>query len=318
MNDAACEILGIVTPAPLGQRLETLIPSMAAFMAENLSLGRVIRQEVEAKHADGSLRCLGVSATPLSDHTGRIVGRVIHFQDLTELRSMEGVVRRSERLAGIGRLAANIAHEIRNPLASISGSVEVLRKQPGTDAEARQLIDIAVREVDRVNGLISGLLDYARPRTEDRQRLDLGEMVTEIAKVFEQERRSVEVRVVVDAEPGVTIEGASGQLRQVLWNLLRNAVEAMPRGGRVRLAVSHRNRTNGRAEAVLSVSDTGIGIAREDLDHIFEPFFSRRVDGTGLGLAITSRIVEDHKGIIEVSSEVGKGTTFVIRFAAAA
>jgi two-component system sensor histidine kinase PilS (NtrC family) len=316
MNDAACEILGIRPPAPLGQRLEGLIPGMAAVMAADLSLGRVIRQEVDAVHADGSPRCLGVSATPLSDHTGRTVGRVIHFQDLTELRSMEVAVRRSERLAGIGRLAANIAHEIRNPLASISGSVEVLRKQPGTDAEARQLIDIAVREVDRVNGLISGLLDYARPRTEDRQRLDLGEMVTEIAKVFEQERRSVEVRVVVDAEPGVTVEGASGQLRQVLWNLLRNAVEAMPRGGRVRLAVSHRNRTNGRAEAILSVSDTGIGIAREDLDHIFEPFFSRRVDGTGLGLAITSRIVEDHKGIIEVSSEVGKGTTFVLRFAA--
>jgi two-component system sensor histidine kinase PilS (NtrC family) len=246
------------------------------------------------------------------------VGRVIHFQDLTELRSMEGAVRRSERLAGIGRLAANIAHEIRNPLASISGSVEVLRKQPGTDAEARQLIDIAVREVDRVNGLISGLLDYARPRTEDRQRLDLGEVVTEIAKVFEQERRSAEVRVVVDAEPGVAIEGASGQLRQVLWNLLRNAVAAMPRGGCVRLSVSRRDRTNGSAEAVLSVSDTGIGIPREDLDHIFEPFFSRRVDGTGLGLAITARIVEDHKGTIEVSSEVGKGTTFALHFAAAA
>jgi two-component system sensor histidine kinase PilS (NtrC family) len=318
MNDAACEILGIRPPAPLGQRLEGLIPGMAAVVAADLSLGRVIRQEVDAVHTDGSPRCLGVSATPLSDHTGQTVGRVIHFQDLTELRAMEVAVRRSERLAGIGRLAANIAHEIRNPLASISGSVEVLRKQPGTDAEARQLIDIAVREVDRVNGLISGLLDYARPRTEDRQRLDLGEMVTEIAKVFEQERRSVEVHVVVDAEPGVTIEGASGQLRQVLWNLSRNAVEAMPRGGRVRLSVSRRDRTNGRAEAVLSVSDTGIGIAREDLDHIFEPFFSRRVDGTGLGLAITARIVEDHKGIIEVSSEVGKGTTFVIRFAAAA
>ena len=317
INDAACEILGIGTPAPVGQRLEGLIPGMAAVMAEDLSLGRVIRQEVEAAHANGSPRCLAVAATPLSDHTGRIVGRVIHFQDLTELRSMEGAVRRSERLAGIGRLAANIAHEIRNPLASISGSVEVLRKQPGTDAEARPLIDIAVREVDRVNGLISGLLDYARPRTEDRQRLDLGEMVTEIAKVFEQERRSAEVRVVVDAEPGVAVEGASGQLRQVLWNLLRNAVTAMPGGGRVRLAVSRRDRTNGASEAVLSVSDTGIGIPHEDLDHIFEPFFSRRADGTGLGLAITARIVEDHKGSIEVSSEVGKGTTFVIHFAAA-
>jgi two-component system sensor histidine kinase PilS (NtrC family) len=317
MNDAACEILGIGAPAPLGQRLDGLIPGMAAVLAEDLSLGRVIRQEVEAMHTDGSLRCLGVSATPLSDHTGQTVGRVIHLQDLTELRSMEGAMRRSERLAGIGRLAANIAHEIRNPLASISGSVEVLRKQPGTDAEARQLIDIAVREVDRVNGLISGLLDYARPRTEDFQRLDLGEMVTEIAKVFEQERRPVEVRVDADLEPGVAIEGASGQLRQVLWNLLRNAVAAMPGGGRVQLSVSRRERTNGMADAVLSVSDTGIGIPHEDLDHIFEPFFSRRVDGTGLGLAITARIVEDHKGTIAVSSEVGKGTTFVIRFAAA-
>jgi signal transduction histidine kinase len=106
-------------------------------------------------------------------------------------------------------------------------------------------------------------------------------------------------------------------LRQVLWNLLRNAVTAMPGGGRVRLAVSRRDRTNGASEAVLSVSDTGIGIPHEDLDHIFEPFFSRRADGTGLGLAITARIVEDHKGSIEVSSEVGKGTTFVIHFAAA-
>ena len=314
MNDAASEILGIGTPAPLGQRLEGLIPGMAAVLAEDLSLGRVIRQEVEAMHSDGSPRCLGVSATPLSDHTGQTVGRVIHFQDLTELRSMEGAMRRSERLAGIGRPAANIAHEIRNPLASISGSVEVLREQPGTDSEARQLIDIAVREVDRVNGLIKGLLDYARPRTEDRQRLDLGEMVTEIAKVFEQERRPAEVRVDTDLEPGVAIEGASGQLRQVLWNLLRNAVAAMPGGGRVRLSVSRRDRTNGMSEAVLSVSDTGIGIPREDLDHIFEPFFSRRVDGTGLGLAITARIVEDHKGTIAVSSEVGKGTTFVLRF----
>jgi two-component system sensor histidine kinase PilS (NtrC family) len=316
MNDAACEILGIRQPAPLGQRLEGLIPGMAVVMAEDLSLGRVIRQEVEAVHTSGSPRCLAVSATPLSDHTGQTVGRVIHFQDLTELRSMESVVRRSERLAGIGRLAANIAHEIRNPLASISGSVEVLRKQPGTDAEARQLIDIAVREVDRVNGLISELLDYARPRTEDRQRLDLGEMVTEIAKVFEQERRSAEVRIVVDVEPGVVIEGASGQLRQVLWNLLRNAVAAMPSGGRIRIRVSRRDRSNGAAEAVLSVSDTGVGIPREDIDHIFEPFFSRRVDGTGLGLAISARIVEDHKGTIEVSSEVGKGTTFVLRFGA--
>jgi signal transduction histidine kinase len=143
-------------------------------------------------------------------------------------------------------------------------------------------------------------------------------MVTEIAKVFEQERRSAEISVVLDVEPGVAVEGASGQLRQVLWNLLRNSVAAMPKGGLLRIAVARRDRTNGTTQALLSVADTGIGIPRADLDHIFEPFFSRRVNGTGLGLAITARIVEDHKGTIEVSSEVGKGTTFMIRFAAAA
>jgi two-component system sensor histidine kinase PilS (NtrC family) len=316
MNEAACEILGIPLPAPIGKRLGDLLPSMAGPSIEALPPGHVSRQEVEVMHTDGKPRFLSVSATPLSDHTGEIVGRVIHFQDLTELRSMEVAMRRAERLAGIGRLAANIAHEIRNPLASISGSVEVLRKQPNADPDAQQLIDIAVREVDRVNGLISGLLDYARPRTEDRQRLDLSEMVVEIAKVFEQERRPVEVRVSTNLQPGATIDGASGQLRQVLWNLLRNSVAALPKGGEICISVARRERTNQDDEVVLSVSDTGIGIPTEDLDHIFEPFFSRRPDGTGLGLAITARIVEDHKGHIEVTSHVGKGTTFTLRFAA--
>jgi two-component system sensor histidine kinase PilS (NtrC family) len=229
---------------------------------------------------------------------------------------MEQAVERSARLASIGRLAANIAHEVRNPLASISGSVEMLRSLPGTDPETRQLIDIAVREVDRVNGLISNLLDYARPRTEERQHLDLGEMVSEIVKVFEQERRSNEVHVHLQCQPGVSIDGASGQLRQLVWNLLRNAVDAMPAGGTIRIQVGRVELTGGIWEAVLAVADTGVGIAKEDLDHIFEPFFSRKAGGTGLGLAITARIVEDHKGTIEVNSEPGKGATFTLRFPA--
>jgi signal transduction histidine kinase len=141
-------------------------------------------------------------------------------------------------------------------------------------------------------------------------------MVLEIAKVFEQERRPVDIRVITDVQPEAAIDGASGQLRQVLWNLLRNSVAAMPRGGEIRVSVVRSERTNRDDDVVLSVSDTGIGIPSEDLDHIFEPFFSRRPEGTGLGLAITARIVEDHKGRIEVSSQVGKGTTFILRFTA--
>jgi signal transduction histidine kinase len=199
-------------------------------------------------------------------------------------------------------------------LASISGSVEVLKSLPGADAETRNLVDIAVREVDRVNVLITNLLDYARPRSEERQRLDMGEMVTEIAKIFEQERRTKEVRLQVHAQSAVWVEAASGQMQQVLWNLLRNAVEAMPEGGTIYLAAAQKSTLS--PEAILMVRDTGVGIARDDLEHIFEPFFSRKVGGTGLGLATTARIVEDHKGTIDVLSQPGKGTTFTIRLPA--
>ena len=309
MNDAACEILGFSEP-PVGQKLVSHIPSLEQVLAKVDALGRVLREEVSAVRTDGAERHLGLSATPLSDHTGSVIGRVIHFLDLTDLRRMEQAVARSERLAGIGRLAANIAHEIRNPLASISGSVEVLKRLPGADAETQNLIDIAVREVDRVNALISNLLNYARPRSEDRQRLDLTEMVGEIATIFEQERRSAQTRLALQTAPGVWVEAASGQLNQVVWNLLRNAAEAMPAGGTITVATSVKE--GAKRQAILMVRDTGVGIAQEDLDHIFEPFFSRKVGGTGLGLATTARIVEDHHGTIDVLSQRGKGTTFTV------
>ncbi len=315
MNDAACDILGLTDAPPIGQKLVSHIPSLEPLLSKTGALGRVLRDEVDAVRIDGVVRHLGLSATPLSDHTGNVIGRVIHFQDLTDLRHMEQMVARAERLASIGRLAANIAHEIRNPLAGISGSVEVLKRLSSADPETHSLVDIAVREVDRVNALISNLLDYARPRTEERGRLDLGEMVTEIARIFEQERRTKEVRLQLHAQDGVWVEAASGQMQQVLWNLLRNAVDAMPEGGTIYVATAQKNAQP--AEAILMVRDTGVGIARDDLDHIFEPFFSRKTGGTGLGLATTARIVEDHKGTIDVLSQPGKGTTFTVRLPAA-
>lgn len=311
MNSAACDILGVQGPPPIGQSLATLIPSLDAVLANAGASGRVQRDEVDAVRPDGSQRRLGLSATPLSDHTGDFIGRVIHFQDLTDLRRMEQAVARAEHLASIGRLAANIAHEIRNPLASISGAVEVLKRLPGVNEESGELVDIVVREVDRTNGLITSFLDYARPRADERQRMNLGEMVEEIAKIFEQERRTTEVRLELTIEPNVFVEAAPGQMQQVLWNLLRNAIAAMPDGGEILLKVD-RDETS-LPGAVLSVSDTGVGIAKEDMERIFEPFFSRKPGGTGLGLATTARIVDSHKGMIEVASQPGRGATFTIR-----
>jgi two-component system sensor histidine kinase PilS (NtrC family) len=314
INEAACEILGMSQGAAAGQPLASRIPGLVRVLEEAGPGGSVRRHEIDAVRPDGAVRNLGISATPLSDHTGQIIGRVIHFQDLTELRRMQGEVERSERLASIGRLAAGIAHEIRNPLASISGSVEILRTLPGADGEAQQLVDIAVREVDRLNRLITDLLDYARPRAEEKQPLDLAEITGEIAKAFEHEKRTANVRLDVDVTAGTGLEGAAGQIRQVIWNLLRNAAEAMPAGGTVRLRVLSEERTGGAPLTVLTVSDDGVGIGKEDLDRIFEPFFSTKPGGTGLGLATVARVVEDHQGHIETVSERGRGTAFILKF----
>jgi two-component system sensor histidine kinase PilS (NtrC family) len=315
INEAACEILGISELAALGKPLAHRIPGLKTVLEEAGPVGSVRRHEVDAIRVDG-IRRLGVSATPLSDHTGRVIGRVIHFQDLTELRRMELAVQRSERLAGIGRLAAGIAHEIRNPLASISGSVELLKSLPGADTDTRQLVDIAVREVERLDRLIADLLDYARPRNEERQPLDLAEVATEIAKAFNHERRDRDVQLVVDTAAGAVIDGGSGQIRQVLWNLIRNATDSMPEGGTIRIATALEEKTGGAREAVLSVVDSGVGIPPEDLDRIFEPFFSTKPSGTGLGLATVARIVEDHRGTVDIQSDPGRGTTFTLRFPA--
>lgn len=314
VNEAACEILGITRRAGVGQPLAMRVPGLSALLDEVGLVGNVRRQEVDAVRPDGAVRRLGVSATPLSDHTGRVIGRVIHFQDLTELRRMEVAVARSERLASIGRLAAGVAHEIRNPLASISGSVEVLRTLPEADGDAKKLIDITVREVDRLNELISALLDYARPPSQERSPILLTELVEEVVRAFRSGQPDGKVEVVLDAEPDVTVQGAAGQLRQVLWNLLRNAEEAMPTGGRVQVSLSQDELTSGQREAVLTVSDAGIGISPGDQEHIFEPFFTKgKKGGTGLGLATVARAVEDHRGTIEVQSAPGRGTTIMVR-----
>ena len=320
-NEVAREILGAGTLGLVGLPLTDVLPDLPRVLAEAGPSGVVRRAEISTNGRAGSPRHLGVSAAPLSDHMGQLIGRVIHFQDLTELKRMEVAVARAERLASIGRLSAAIAHEIRNPLASISGSIEILRDQPGTDPESRQLMSIAVREVDRLNALITSLLDYARPRTEERRRIGLVEEVKEVLQAFERERRDARQSIKTEFPTGdeLEIEAAGGQVRQIVWNLLRNAAEAMPHGGTLKIEVTldtDSARTDHRRDApfaILTVTDTGSGIPKADLDRIFEPFFSTKNAGTGLGLATVARIVDDHRGTIEVTSVVGEGTAVTIR-----
>src|SRR5262249_32106477 len=237
-------------------------------------------------------------------------GRILNFLDLSELRRMEAQVKQAERLAVIGGVAAAVAHEIRDPLASISGAVELLRPAP-PDTQNPKLMDIVPREVDRLHGLVHELLDYARPRERLTMPVELVGVLDETVRVFAQDRTQAGVQVALELSPGAEsarVLADPAQLRQVVWNLLRNAAEAMPEGGTVRVGLAREGR-----RAVLPLTDDGIGIGPEEMDHIFEPFFTTKRRGTGLGLPMVHRIITEHGGQVAVESKPGRGTTVRVR-----
>jgi two-component system sensor histidine kinase PilS (NtrC family) len=309
INEAAGEILGLEPSAATGRPIRDLVPELQPMLAKLEDASTVRRGEILARRAQGE-RALGVSISPLTNHLGEPLGRIVNFQDLTELRRMEEQVKRGERLAAIGGLAAGIAHEIRNPLASISGSIELLRSAPQVEAENRALMEIVLREVDRLNTLVTELIDYAKPRAPLPVSIDANAAIKETVRVFAQDRSGppVSVRFEELAGKAPTVHADPAQLRQVIWNLLRNAAESMPDGGEVVVTLGSDDDW-----CTIGVRDHGVGIPREDQDRIFEPFYTTKARGSGLGLAIIHRIVSAHGGVISLSSAVGEGTTVTVR-----
>ncbi len=311
INQAACDILGASQEGAVGSALNAIVPGLRAVIA-NLAPGEsLFRSELSVPRRDKPSLVLGISVSPLADHANRPLGRVINFQDLTEMRELERTAQRAERLAVIGRLAAGVAHEIRNPLASISGSVELLSAATPADDESRALAEIVHREVGRLNTLISELLDFANPRQLARVELDIAELVRETLQVFNQDRELSAVKLASQIQPEekFMVVGDPEKLRQVLWNLLRNAAEATGGVGKVNATVA--GHADGGVE--IAVSDTGPGIPPENLERVFDPFFTTKQRGSGLGLATVHAIVTGHGGSIRVASEPGKGATFIVR-----
>ncbi len=251
----------------------------------------------------------GVTVTPLRDGEGRTTGRILIFQNLTELKKLEGEVRLKEKLAAVGELAAAIAHEIRNPLASISGSVQVLSATAPPGSSERRLMEIVVQESHRLSSILEDFLKYVRPREQAIEKVDAAAALRDVASLLvHSDELSPRHEVSLDLEPpSVEIAADPGQLRQVFWNLLRNAVAAMPDGGR--LALSARV-ADGAWSA--TIADEGRGMSREEQDLLFTPFAHAVPGGTGLGLAIVYRIVEEHGGRIRVRSAPGEGTAITL------
>ena len=280
---------------------------------------RPVRFEGDIQKQDGSKAILGFTATLLKDDREHVRGIILTFQDITRLIQMEEQIRRQERLATVGSLAAGIAHEIRNPLASLSGSIQMLREETTLSDGNRQLMDIVIRETDRLNTIITEFLDYARPKAAHQEQLSLADLLQETTILFRNSREFRDgITVECTVEPILAFKGDPQRLRQVFWNLLINAAQAIKEGGVV--SISARRENQGAREGdtiIIVVSDTGEGIASDDIDKIFDPFFTTKARGTGLGLAIAYRIIEDHGGVISVMSKKGQGTTFTVRLPAA-
>ena len=315
-NRASASITGITSEQAVGRdAIATLqLPTATRAQLGTLAQTRSLRVDFEYRTSTGQVLDIGLMATMLSFPNGRN-GYLFTFQDVTELRRLERNARLQQRLAAVGEMAAGIAHEIRNPLASMSGSIQVLRQELPLSEEQGQLMDIVLRESERLNDTIRSFLAYARPQKFAVARLDLGKVVRDTVLLI---RNSAEARdthtvdVQVPDEP-VWFEADENQIRQVVWNIASNGLRAMSGGGRLLLSVET-DAAKEREEVVLGVQDNGRGIPAEEIDSIFQPFRSSFDRGTGLGLAIVHRIVTDYGGVIQVSSTVGVGTIVRVRF----
>ena len=264
---------------------------------------------------DGSIALLGMTASLLRDDANTVRGFILTFQDITKLMEMEDQVRMKERLATVGSLAAGIAHEIRNPLASLSGSIQVLQGELALQGDNKQLMDIVVRETDRLNTIIMEFLEYARLKNAQNEYIELSPVLDETIMLLKNcKEYSGNIRITHQVDPDAVIKGDSQRIRQVFWNLLINACQAMPQGGEITVTTRLFSRAKDDPDLCeIIITDTGQGIAQEDRDRIFNPFFTTKTGGTGLGLSIVYRIIEDHQGTITVDSAPGKGTQFIIR-----
>ena len=312
-NAAAAEITGYHETDVRGQDASIFFGELGAIIADSLEINAAPeaspRFEADCLTAEGLRLRLGFSVSPLFSEFGETTGTVIAFQDLTHIRALEETSRRQDRLAAIGRMAASIAHEIRNPLAAMRGSIQMLRADMEGDSSQTELMEIILRESDRLNRIISDFLNYARPRSIIQSQVDVGEL---LRRTFTLLRNSAEIderHVIKEELPGqpVLLDADAEQLQQVFWNLARNALQSMRHGGELRATVQRNSNNRLR----IAFSDTGRGMSPEQVEHLFEPF-SSTTGGTGLGLSIVYQIIRDHGGTINVRSRAGQGTTITI------
>jgi two-component system sensor histidine kinase PilS (NtrC family) len=309
-NRAAEVITGFSREEVLGRPLSSIFPDVVRHAASSDApfKRKPYRYDVEFKKKDGADGYLGFSMSSLKEPDGNSIGNLLIFQDLTAFKNMEDHVKRVEKLAAIGEMAAGIAHEIKNPLASMSGSIQLLEKEANNTHVARKLMDIVLRETDRLNALANDFLLFARPSSDKIESVELSSAIGDTLELFRKNGICQDrITVVQDLTPGVWTEMDPKHTRQVLWNLLLNAAQAIDGTGAIQVSLK-----TAENMVQVTVKDGGCGMSEETIGKIFDPFFTTKVHGTGLGLSIVYRLLEPYNGRLDVQSRQGQGSTFTL------
>jgi len=311
-NRAAESVLRTSAASVIGRPARQVLPAALWSQIEAVENARAARSEKEAdcEIAGGRTAPLEISAGRLTGEDGQSLGSILLFKDLSEIRTLRNEIARNQRLATVGRLAAGVAHEIRNPLSSIKGFATYFRERYHANEQDARTASVLIQEVDRLNRVVGQLLEFSRPVSILPRPVRLDRLIADIVKLVESQARAKEINVVVENRlDALEVLLDADRLHQVLLNLFLNGIEAMGNGGTLSVRVEQ---TADARRIEIRVSDNGGGIRHEDLPHIFEPYYTTKPGGTGLGLAIAHNIVEAMGGSITVNSAVGSGTTFAL------
>lgn len=324
MNPAAEELTGISRSLAQGKAFSVIFRNEAVLLemvGKTLATGMTISDhENIILYRTGQPVPLDATTSPLMLPSGERVGTILQMRDLTSIRELETAVRTADRLASLGTLAAGLAHEIKNPLGGIKGAAQLLEKELPVDSELLDYTRIMIKEVQRVNRIVEELLALTTPRKLKLDKVNLHRVLGDIITLQKEEAIRLNLEIQQKFDPSIPPILADGeQLTQLFLNLIKNAVEAVGDNGRIKVSsrvlsdytMTKKGEDRQRMVAV-EVNDNGPGMSVEQLDQLFTPFFTTKSKGTGLGLAICHKIVSEHRGMIKVASEQGKGTTFTV------
>jgi two-component system sensor histidine kinase HydH len=310
LNSAAEAISGLSFDAVRGHPFDSVLPKELIDVLSSLENNeRILDREMDCIFSDGLPIPLSVTAARIVNDDREFVGNVLLLIDLKEIKQLREAVKRKEKLAAIGGLAAGVAHEIRNPLSSIKGMASYFRNKFQDDSDDSNAAEIMIKEVDRLNRVISELLEFARPSKVDLKPTDINAVLDHSMRLIGQDADAKNIKI--DLETNNNLPDAlldPDRFTQCLLNLYLNSIQSMPSGGNLTVSSDY----DGDKLVKVTVRDTGVGINEEDINHIFDPYFTTKAKGTGLGLAVLHKIVEAHDGKIIVHSALDKGTVFTI------